>query len=123
MSNAQTLTADHYSIFELETWDSRTRHEVVMQAAKAARSIDGAHVYQTDAYPLDMQSTGEDFGEMSTWISLHSPDGLDQFHRQVQAIRDAGTRVKYAVTYVPRHIATTSADKMWDWLSEEESKS
>ena len=110
-------TYDDFSIVHIETFDDRTRHQVVQIAAKAADSVDGCHVYRTPR--VDMQATGRDSGEMDTWISIHTPDGLSTFDNQIAAIRAEGLRVKFAMHGVPYPIATGTARDMFKWLDEE----
>lgn len=85
---------------------------MLFDALRATDSIDGCHVYN----PSALSVTGDDMGEMDLCFSI--PTSSDEtFMEGVQAIREAGMRVKTAMYLGDRRdIATGTMGEMWAYF-------
>ena len=82
------------TVVEIETWDTRTRLEVAV-AVKAATGV-APIVVGANEDGFDWDLTGEDCGELSHYMVLEAELGELDYRSQVDAIREAGLRVKCA---------------------------
>ena len=82
------------TVIEIETWDSRTRLEVAV-AVKVATGVTPI-VVGANEDGFNWNLTGEDCGELSHYMVLEAELGELDYYSQVDAIREAGLRVKAA---------------------------